>query len=351
MILLKRMITAALCGTMMLGVIGCGAAEKPVVRERRKVIIDSDTGGDDATAILMALSEESVDVLGITVLAGNVNIDQAAANALMTVEIAGKETPVYKGAETNLAGTEHETFSIFGEDGMGDQNLIHPSREPETKNAVDFIIETVETNPGEVELIAIGPMTNIAMALEKQPDIAGKIKHIWFMGSAGLGIGNATPVAEFNAYKDAEACQLVLQSGVPMTVIGYDIVDARETWLWDKDFVQMQKGNAASQFVEKAFRKIVANKQTEGEAAHSNICDAVAMACILWPELVHSSIQTHAECITDETSLAYGQVLYFQQGVRYENNAAFDRFHVRLLHTVDAPAIKTKILATLNSLK
>lgn len=350
MILLKRMITAALCGSMMLGAVGCGTVEKPAVSERRKVIIDSDTGGDDAAAILVALSDESIDVLGITVLAGNVDIDQAAANALMTVEIAGRKVPVYKGAQTNLAGAERETFSIFGEDGMGDQNLIHPSREPETKDAVDFIIEIVEANPGEVELIAIGPMTNIALALEKQPDIAGKIKHIWFMGSAGLGGGNATPVAEFNVYKDAEACQAVLQSGAPMTVIGYDIVDARETWLWDKDFAQMRKGNSASQFVEKAFRKIVENKQTEGEPAHSNICDAVAMACILWPELVRSSIQTHAECITDADCLAYGQVLFFQQGVRYENNSAFDRFQVRLLHTADGAKIKTKILSALNSL-
>lgn len=351
---MKQICAAVLCGTMMIGAAGCGTKsgnDRISNVESRKIIIDSDAGADDAAAILMALSEESVQVLGITVLAGNVDIDQAAANVLMTVEIAGKDTPVYKGAVTNLAETEHETFSIFGEDGMGDQNLIHPTRGAENRSAVDFIIESVEANPGEVELFCIGPMTNIAMVLEKRPEIAEMIKHIWFMGSAGLGIGNATPVAEFNVFKDAEACQVVLQSGIPMTVVGYDIVDAPETWLWQKDFERMKKGNAANQFIEKAFRKIVENKQTEGTVPHSNVCDAVAIACFLWPDLIQNSIQTHGECITDGNSLAYGQVLFYQQGVQYEYGAAIDRFQVRLLHTVDCEKVKTKLFAALDSLK
>lgn len=351
---LKRIIAAALCGTMIFGSAGCGAAvkvEKMPVSERRKVIIDSDTGADDASAILAALSDESIDVLGITVLAGNVDIDQAAANALMTVEIAGKETPVYKGAECSLDGSVHETFSIFGNDGMGDQDLIHPSRSAESTAAADFIVEAVEENPGAVELFAIGPMTNIAMALKKKPDIAGKIKHIWFMGSSGLGIGNATPVAEFNVYKDAEACQVVLQSGVPITVAGYDIVDDSETWLWEKDFERMKKGNSANRFIEKAFRKIVENKNSEGSTPHTNICDGVAVICFIHPELITGAAMTHAECITDHSSLAYAQVLFYQEGIRYENNISFDSFSVRLIRSANATEIKTKLLSALDSLK
>lgn len=351
--LAKRLLSAALCGTFLIGAAGCSTAkaETPAtIPEKRKVIIDTDTGGDDAAALLMALANDSIDIVGITVLAGNVSLEQAAANALMTVETAGKDTPVYPGAETNLIGEEKPTFSIFGEDGMGDQNLIHPTRKAETKSAVDFIIETVEANPGEIEYVVLGPMTNLALALQKQPSIAENIKHVWFMGSAGLGIGNATPVAEFNVYKDAPACQTVLQSGIPMTVMGYDICDAPDLWLLEADFARLKKGRKACQFVDKAFTKILENKFAECGTIQTNCCDAALMTCFLWPELMKSTITTHAECITDSESLAYGQVLYYQQGVSYENGITFDRYDVALISGMDCPAFKDKLFEALESL-
>lgn len=351
--LAKRLCAAALCGTLLLGTAGCSTAKaetsaSPI--EKRKVIIDTDTGGDDAAALLMALANDSIEILGITVLAGNVSLEQAAANALMTVEMAGKDTPVYPGATTNLMGEEKPTFSIFGEDGMGDQGLIHPTRKAETKSAVDFIIETVEANPEEIEFISLGPMTNLALALQKQSGIAENIKHVWFMGSAGLGAGNATPVAEFNVYKDAHACQAVLQAGIPMTIMGYDICDAPDLWLLEADFARLKKGGKACQFVDKAFTKIIENKLAEYGTFQTNCCDATLMACFLWPELMKSTITTHAECITDSGCLAYGQVLYYQQGVNYENGITFDRYNAALISGMDCPAFKDKLFEALESL-
>lgn len=121
----------------------------------RKVIIDTDTGADDASALILAAKSENIDILGVTVLAGNVDLEQGTKNALAALEIAGCDAPVYKGAAENFSGKKIDAFSVFGTDGMGDADLIHPNGKAEDKDAIDFILETVKANPNEVEIVAL----------------------------------------------------------------------------------------------------------------------------------------------------------------------------------------------------
>ena len=190
-----------------------------------KIIIDTDTAGDDTIAILTAL--HSFDVLGITITGGNVDFNQQIDNALYTTEIAGYDNiPVYPGYEGPIFGQDesHTTVEdVHGSDGMGDSFFSKPKRSAEDSHAIDFIIKTVHENPGEVTLLAIAPLTNIAMAIKKDPTIVDKVKHLYIMGGTNNALGNIVPSAEYNFYVDPEAAKLVLQSGIEMTMVGWDM--------------------------------------------------------------------------------------------------------------------------------
>ena len=131
-----------------------------------------------------------------------------------------------------------DAFSVFGEDGMGDADLIHPKGKAEEEDAVDFILDTIKEDPGEVEIIALGPATNIARAIDKDPETMQDVKMIWSMGTAGLGVGNASPVAEFNVYADAPAYKVMLDSGLPITIIGLDMCGGEAMWT-DEQFEEL----------------------------------------------------------------------------------------------------------------
>ena len=190
-----------------------------------KIIIDTDTAGDDTIAILTAL--HNFDVLGITITGGNVDFNQQIDNALYTTEIAGYDNiPVYPGYEGPIFGQDesHTTVEdVHGSDGMGDSFFPKPKRAAEDSHAIDFIIKTVHENPGEVTLLAIAPLTNIAMAIKKDPTIVDKVKHLYIMGGTNNALGNIVPSAEYNFYVDPEAAKLVLQSGIEMTMVGWDM--------------------------------------------------------------------------------------------------------------------------------
>ena len=169
----------------------------------RRFIIDTDTASDDAAAIMIAAMSPQIDLLGVTIVAGNVGLAQAADNALMTLEVCGCDAPVFLGARQPLFHDRHETISVHGKDGMGDCGIIHPQKSPETMRAVEFILSQVEKYPDEVELVVLGPATNIALAVLTDREIMSHVKHIWSMGTPGFGSGNATPVSEFNVFIDA----------------------------------------------------------------------------------------------------------------------------------------------------
>ncbi|TDL86448.1 nucleoside hydrolase [Meridianimarinicoccus aquatilis] len=192
----------------------------------RKIIIDTDPGQDDAVAILLALaSPDDIDVLGITAVAGNVPLALTAKNARIVCELAGKRNvPVFAGADRPLIRTLRTAEHVHGDSGLNGPALPDPTMPLQDMHAVDFIIHTLRREaPGTVTLCPLGPLTNIALALEKAPDIAARIAHIVLMGGAYFEVGNITPAAEFNIYVDPEAARTVFACGAPITVMPLDV--------------------------------------------------------------------------------------------------------------------------------
>lgn len=192
----------------------------------RKIIIDTDPGQDDAVAILLALaSPEEIDVLGITAVAGNVPLSLTQKNARIVCELAGKpDTKVFAGCDTPIARKLVTAEHVHGKTGLDGPTLPDPEMELADGHAVDFIIDTLRAEPeGTVTLCPLGPLTNIATALTKAPDIASRIKEIVLMGGAYFEVGNITPTAEFNIYVDPEAAKIVFACGAPITVMPLDV--------------------------------------------------------------------------------------------------------------------------------
>src|SRR5215203_2100818 len=189
----------------------------------RHLLVDTDTAADDPVALVMGLSHPGVRVEAITVVAGNVSVDQGVQNALYTLELLEEPVPVFRGAEAPLLAPLKTSQFIHGEDGMGDIGLPLHGREPHTGHAVDALLETANRYPGEVELVTLGPLTNVAMALHRDPSFAGKVKGCVMMGGASDHLGNITPVAEFNVWVDPEAAKVVFSSSMPLKMVGLDI--------------------------------------------------------------------------------------------------------------------------------
>ncbi len=301
--------------------------------EPRKVIIDTDTGADDASALILAAKSGVFDILGVTTLVGNVDLAQSSRNALAALELAGCEAPVYPGSSENYKGERIEAFSVFGADGMGDADLIHPKGSAQDKDAVDFILETVAKYPGEVEIIALGPATNIAKAIERDPETMKQVKMIWSMGSAGLGPGNASPVAEFNVYADPDAYKVMLDSGLSITVVGLDMCGGEAQWT-DEDFVKLDSSGEIGRFVTASFGKIREFYAANGSAGAVSNCDSLAMMCVIFPEFVNRSIKCHGSCITTPGE-TYAQVIFYQEGFTYDVAANDYIYNVSLVNDAD----------------
>ncbi|WP_370311291.1 nucleoside hydrolase [Sagittula sp.] len=192
----------------------------------RKIIIDTDPGQDDAVAILLALaSPEEIEVLGITTVAGNVPLHLTTRNARIVCELAGRpDTRIFAGCDAPLARPLVTAEHVHGKTGLDGPVLPEPTMPVADRHAVDFIIDTLRAEaPGSVTLCPLGPLTNIATALEKAPDIASRIAEIVLMGGAYFEVGNITPAAEFNIYVDPEAAKVVFACGAPITVMPLDV--------------------------------------------------------------------------------------------------------------------------------
>jgi len=191
-----------------------------------KIIIDTDPGQDDAVAILLALaSPDCVNVLGITAVAGNVPLDLTLRNTRIICELAKKTSmPIYSGCSKPLKRALVTAEHVHGKTGLDGIILPEPSMPVQELHAVDFIIDTLNNNPiNSITICALGPLTNVAMALLKEPNIAKRIKQIILMGGAYFEVGNITPAAEFNIYVDPEAAKIVFNSGINITVLPLDV--------------------------------------------------------------------------------------------------------------------------------
>ncbi|RIY00282.1 nucleoside hydrolase [Aureimonas flava] len=190
----------------------------------RKIIFDTDPGQDDAIAILAALGSPELDVLGIVAVAGNVPLHLAAANARRIAELAGRgDIPVHAGAERPFLRPLVTAEHVHGETGLDGPDLPPPATALRDGHGVDFIVDTVRAHPPKsVTIAALGPLTNLALALLKAPDIAERLQGVVMMGGAYFEVGNVTPTAEFNVYVDPEAAASVFASGVDLTLLPLD---------------------------------------------------------------------------------------------------------------------------------
>ena len=190
--------------------------------ERRKILIDTDTASDDAVALVMALRSPLVEVVTITIVAGNVPVEQGTSNALYTVELCGANTPVYTGAAAPLTRPLETAHWFHGADGLGDHGFVPQHRTAESIHAVDAIVAAIHANPG-IEIITLGPLTNLALALQRDPSIVEEIGRCVVMGGAPCCEGNVTPAAEFNIWVDPEAARIVFHSGLAIELIGWQL--------------------------------------------------------------------------------------------------------------------------------
>lgn len=310
----------------------------------RRIIIDTDCGSDDAVAIIMALKSREVHVEAITTVCGNVSLELATLNALMTIEVAnGQKPPMYAGARKPLMKELVTAVNVHGNDGMGDMDLIHPSLSSENGHAVDAILRVVEAYPEEIEIVTIGPVTNIALAIMKDPVTMKKVKHIYTMGTAGFGRGNTTPVAEFNVYVDAEAYSVMLNSGIPITIIGFDVCLGDAALNKSDMEMLMSSGRKEAEFAVMC-NKALLDYNLKGRGKHIvDLPDAVAMGIVLWDDIVIESISCYCYVCTSEPA-AYGQVIVDDGSVlAVSNGFAKHETNAIVCKTIDNQAFKAKL--------
>jgi purine nucleosidase len=199
------------------------SAPSPDQALSRKVILDCDPGIDDAFAIAFGCGHPAIELCGVTTVAGNVGLDRTTSNALAVLEFLGRgDVPVAAGSPVPLIRAFTESHDVHGESGLGAASLPAPRGRPVAAHAVDFLIERISAAPGEVTLVATGPLTNIALALRRHRPLAGQVADFVIMGGSA-GRGNVTPAAEFNIWCDPEAAAIVFAAGWRVTMAGLDV--------------------------------------------------------------------------------------------------------------------------------
>jgi purine nucleosidase len=191
----------------------------------RRFLVNTDTSAGDAIALLLLLGAPDVRVEGVTITCGNSTFDQQVENALYTIELAGRggQVPVSPGCREPLLGRYRSVPEVWGADGMGDSSLARATQRPEAKHGVDAIAELAGRYPGELEIVSLGPLTNLAVALLRQPSLARQVKAIFVMSGCLYGQGNITLGAEYNAWVDPEAAQIVYRAGANLVLVPWEV--------------------------------------------------------------------------------------------------------------------------------
>ena len=267
-------------------------------RVTRAFLIDTDTASDDAVALIMALRSPQVEVQAITTVAGNVDVQQATRNALYTAELCGSNVPVFAGAEKPLKRAHASADWFHGRDGLGDHGYPTAKRAAEKQSAADAIIEKIESHPG-LEMVTLGPLTNVALALQKKPGIAANVSRCVVMGGAPCCEGNVTPAAEYNIWCDPEAARIVIRSGLPIELVGWHL--CRGDAVLNRFDIQqvLSYGTPAAKFaIECNSRAQEGYLEQTGEHGIA-LPDPVAMAVALDPSIVTSQSEHYVDVETE----------------------------------------------------
>ncbi|MDO4198633.1 MAG: nucleoside hydrolase [Erysipelotrichaceae bacterium] len=290
--------------------------------ERQKIIIDTDCGSDDAMAIAMALRDPNYEVIMCTAVAGNVRMKQAAINTLTTLEYANTYyPPVYEGCDEPLTRDWVGAAETHGYDGMGDIGYVPKRLKVSEGNGVLKMLEALDNNPDKsIDIIALGPLTNIAVALRLMPETMKKVRRLVVMGTAGLGTGNVTPLAEFNIWQDAEAAKAVTKFGFDNLIyVGWDacLLDA----MLNKDDIQRIRESSELGKMCIDSNCVLLNMNTErfGDK-FLDMADPAAMAAALYPECIDKCDKYYCEVDTNDGP-SYGAVIvdYYHFSGKKEN--------------------------------
>ncbi|PSP73861.1 nucleoside hydrolase [Halobacteriales archaeon QS_3_64_16] len=263
----------------------------------RRVIIDSDTAGDDALAILLATLSDRLAVEGVSIVAGNAAFDHEVANAKYTLELAGaaEEVPVYEGARRPLL-KDHETAEYVH--GAGGLAGIYPDPDVDSADAgaVDFLLDTVRESPGEITLLCIGPLTNVALACSREPRLNDLLDEVWVMGGAFGAPGNITPAAEYNFWVDPDAAKIVLRD-LDVSVVGWGVCTEGSV-LGGPEIDRIASAREESTYADFFVRVTEPVREfTEGEQGIEGATqpDSLTVACCLDPEIVCEASTYHVD--------------------------------------------------------
>jgi purine nucleosidase len=306
----------------------------------RRFIIDTDTASDDAVAILMALQWPDVEVEAITVVSGNMPVAQGSINARYTVELCQKTTPVYEGAPRPLLREPHYAYFFHGPDGMGDMRYPPPKRPAAAGQAVYELIRRFAAAPGEISLVTLGPLTNIALALNLEPRLAGWVKECYVMGGAACTVGNITPAAEYNIWCDPEAARIVFHSGMKILMVGWELCRG-EANLSDAEMASVYSFGAerAKFAIDCNKHAIKTNREWLGDPGLP-LPDPVTMAIALDPTVCTRRSRHYVDVACD-AELTRGMTVVDQLGVT--NNEA----NLEVCWEIDVPRWKETLYQTL----
>lgn len=300
----------------------------------RKIIIDTDPGQDDAVAILLALaSPEELEVLAIVAVAGNVGLHHNQNNARKVLELSGRiQVPVYAGCARPIRRPLVTAEHVHGDTGLNGPDLPEPSIPLQDQHGVDYIIETLMHAPaGTISLCTLGPLTNIAMAIIKEPRIADRIAEIIMMGGAYFEVGNITPAAEFNIYVDPEAADVVLRCGAPLTILPLDVTHQVQSTPQRLSKI-LSIGNKAGQAVHAMLTFSESFDLQKYGWSGAPLHDPTVIAYLLQPQLFDGrrcnvTVETASELTLGMTVADYWHVTDKVQNATFMRNCDVDGFY------------------------
>ena len=289
----------------------------------RNILIDTDAGSDDAVALIMALRSPQVRVLAITVVAGNVSVQQGTTNALYTVELCASEVPVFSGAAAPLIRPLEDASWFHGQDGLGDLGHVPSTRKPEKEFAVDAMMRVIAANPG-IEIITLGPLTNLALALRQSPALAGNVSRCVVMGGAPCCEGNVSPAAEYNFWVDPEAAQVVLRSQLPIELIGWQLSRGQAVVSGQESADILALGTSFGEFAVHSNDIAARAYHTQTGEVGIALPDPAAMAILLHPALSLVSTEHYMD-VQIESGITRGMSVVDKLGVAADprNRAAW----------------------------
>jgi len=275
----------------------------------RPFFIDTDTGSDDAVALVIALMHREIDVVGIGVVAGNVPLELAVQNALYTRELCDRlDVPVYVGEAAPLQLPLITAQNVHGSDGMGDIGLHLTGRVADDGHAVDALLKASHDHAGELTLVTLGPLTNIARALERDPSMVERVPRTVVMGAVADHIGNATPVAEYNMWADPHAVDIVLRSGLELEFVGWDI--SRLYTVVDPTLAAELRaiGTPRAEFIVDINAVVAQFAATETKLSGFDLPDPITMAYAIDPLVATAARRLHL-AVETESELTRGMVV------------------------------------------